>query len=280
MQNRSKVLKIIDNHNFRVKKFYGQNFLTDSFIITKIAEIACLDKNTPVLEIGPGTGALTEELLKRSKKVIAYEIDNEVIPILKENTDNYSNLEIINEDILKADLSRLKDEDNLVTVANLPYYITSPIIDLFLNKMPNIKRAIYMVQKEVADRLSASEGTKDYNSFSILVQYYATCKKQLFVSRKSFVPEPNVDSVVIELEKYDRTFKPKNETLFKRVVESSFKERRKTLINNLSNSFKIPKDTLKDVLCNLGIKEDARGETLTIDDYIHLTDIMEEMLWV
>lgn len=278
MQNKSSIAKSIEKHNFKIKKYYGQNFLTDHFITSKIAEISFANKDTTVLEIGPGTGALTEELLKVSKRVIAYEIDKEVVPILKENTKEYDNLEVIVEDILKADLSKINNlDENIICIANLPYYITSPIIDLFLKKMTNVKKAIFMMQKEVGDRISANINTKDYNSFSILVQYFARCKKILNVPRTCFTPEPNVDSVVIELEKYNRYFKPKNEEFFIKVVESSFKERRKMLVNNLSNAFKLSKDTLRNILNELEINEDARGETLSIDDYIKLSDKLEEL---
>lgn len=278
MQNKSSIAKSIEKHNFKIKKYYGQNFLTDHFITSKIAEISFANKDTTVLEIGPGTGALTEELLKVSKRVIAYEIDKEVVPILKENTKEYDNLEVIVEDILKADLSKINNlDENIICIANLPYYITSPIIDLFLKKMTNVKKAIFMMQKEVGDRISANINTKDYNSFSILVQYFARCKKILNVPRTCFTPEPNVDSVVIELEKYNRYFKPKNEEFFIKVVESSFKERRKMLVNNLSNTFKLSKDTLRNILNELEINEDARGETLSIDDYIKLSDKLEEL---
>ena len=280
MQNKSSIAKSIEKHNFKIKKYYGQNFLTDHFITSKIAELSNANKDTTVLEIGPGTGALTEELLKVSKRVIAYEIDKEVVPILKENTKEYDNLEVIVEDILKADLSKINNlDENIICIANLPYYITSPIIDLFLKKMTNVKKAIFMMQKEVGDRISANINTKDYNSFSILVQYFARCKKILNVPRTCFTPEPNVDSVVIELEKYNRYFKPKNEEFFIKIVESSFKERRKMLVNNLSNAFKLSKDTLRNILNELEINEDARGETLSIDDYIRLSDKLEELKW-
>ena len=188
-------------------------------------------------------------------------------------------MEVIVEDILKADLSKINNlDENIICVANLPYYITSPIIDLFLKKMVNVNKAIFMVQKEVGDRISANINTKDYNSFSILVQYFAKCKKILNVPRSCFTPEPNVDSVVIELEKFERKIKPKNEEFFVKVVEASFKERRKMLVNNLSSAFKLQKEELKNILKELEIKEDARGEILSIDDYIKLSDKLEELL--
>ena len=277
MQNKSSIQSQINKNNFKVKKQYGQNFLSDHSIVTKIAELSNLNKDTVVIEIGPGLGSLTKELLDRSKKVIAFEIDKDIVPLLKENLSNYSNLEIVNEDILRTDISKiLSIKEECVSVSNLPYYITSPIIDLFLNKMKNVKKAVYMIQKEVGDRICAHVGSKDYNSFSILVQYYAKAKKILNVPRTCFVPAPNVDSVVIELEKYDRAFKPNNEELFIKVVESSFKERRKMLVNNLSSSLNISKDDLRKILNDLEIKEDIRGEALTIDDFIRLTNELEK----
>ena len=279
MQNKKTINNQVMNHNFRIKKHYGQNFLSDHSIVVKIAELSNIKDDTVVVEIGPGMGALTEELVKRAKKVIAFEIDTDVIPILKENLSSYSNYEIINQDILKANLSMINEmEDECISVSNLPYYITSPIIDLFLKRMVNVKKGIYMIQKEVADRICASVGTKDYNSFSILVQYYAHCKKILSVPRICFTPMPNVDSVVIELEKYEREYKPDNESIFVKVVEGSFKERRKTLVNNLSSSLNLSKEKIKNILESLNINENARGETLSIDDFIALSNKILKIL--
>ena len=267
-------------NNFKVKKYFGQNFLSDSFVVSKIFSSANLNKDTIVVEIGPGKGALTKELVKRAKKVIAYEVDKEVIPILLDGVSAKDNLEVINEDILKADLSYLNDiEEELITISNLPYYITSPIIDLFLKKLTKIDRAIFMVQKEVADRLNAKVNTKDYNAFTILVQYEADVKKLFDVKRTSFKPEPNVDSAVIEINKIKRSFRANDDKFFERVVKSSFSERRKTLVNNLSRDFKLIKDYLASVLEELDLRVDVRAESLTIDDFIRLTNKLEELKW-
>ena len=278
MQNKTQIQNQINKNNFRVKKQYGQNFLSDHSIVEKIAELSNITKDMVVVEIGPGLGSLTKELLDRSKKVIAFEIDTEIIPILKDNLKEYSNLEVVNEDILKTNVDKILEiKEECISVSNLPYYITSPIIDLFLNKMKNVKKGVYMVQKEVAERICASKGTKDYNAFSILVQYYAKCKKILNVPRTCFTPAPNVDSAVIELVKYDREYKPNNEELFVKVVESSFKERRKMLVNNLSSSLNISKDSIRNILIDLGINEDVRGEALSIDEFIDLTNEIERI---
>ena len=279
MQNKSEIQNQINKNNFRVKKHYGQNFLSDHSIVSKIAELSNITKDTVVIEIGPGLGALTKELVTRAKRVVAFEIDTEIIPILKDNLKAHSNLTIINEDILKIDINKILEiNDECISVSNLPYYITSPIIDLFLKKMKNVKKGVYMVQKEVAERICALKGTKDYNAFSILVQYYAKCKKILNVPRTCFTPAPNVDSAVIELVKYDREYKPNNEELFIKVVESSFKERRKMLVNNLSSSLKLSKERIRNILNNLKIKEENRGEMLSIDDFIDLTNEIERII--
>ncbi len=267
----------LNNKNFKTKKRFGQCFLKDQNILKRIVELSLIKKEDVVLEIGPGSGALTKELLKVSNRVIAYEIDKDLIPILEETFKNNTNLELINEDILKANLSYINNlKENVISVSNLPYYITSPIIDVFLKKLTNVQKAIFMVQKEVGDRLSANVNTKDYNAFTILVNYKAKVKKLLNVSRTSFSPEPNVDSVVIEIEKYNRDLKAKDENFFIKIVESSFKERRKTLINNLSTI--LNKNKLKNILEELNLDERVRAERLTIDEFITLSDrIMEEL---
>jgi len=264
---------------FKTKKHFGQCFLNDDNIVNKIVELANLNKNTVVLEIGPGAGAMTEPLVKKSKKVIAYEIDKDVIPVLENRLKKYDNYEIINEDILKVDPSYINSiEDEVVSVSNLPYYITSPIIELYLKRLVNVKKALFMVQKEVADRLCANVGTKDYNAFSITVQYYAETNKVLYVPRSCFKPSPNVDSAVIEIKKIDRNKKAKDDKLFIKVVEAAFKERRKMLVNNLSSEFKVSKETIQNILDDLEIRTDTRAESLSIDEFIDLTNKIGEIL--
>jgi len=267
------------NNEFKTKKALGQCFLSDQGVIKRIVELSKADKETTVVEIGPGAGAMTLPLTKVSKKVICYEIDKDVIPILEEKLLGQNNYEIINQDILKVNPDYVCSlEGKVISVSNLPYYITSPIIEIFLKKMTNVNKALFMVQKEVADRICASVGTKDYNAFSITVQYYANTKKILSVPRTCFKPSPNVDSAVIEIEKYVRDFKANNDKLFELVVQAAFKERRKMLCNNLSNMFNISKDEVCGILDDLEIRTDARAESLTIDNFIALTNELEKIL--
>ena len=261
--------------NVKAKKKLGQCFLSDSNISRKIIELSNPSKDIVAIEVGPGLGAITKYMLEGYKKVIAYEIDNDVVEKLLTATKDKGELDLRMMDILKADLSYLNDlEEEVVSISNLPYYITSPIIAKFLDEAPKIKRMYFMVQKEMAERLSAKVSTKDYNAFSIMVQYYADVKTVLNVPRTCFVPSPNVDSAVIEIKRIDRLYKPQNEELFKKVVSQSFKERRKTLVNNLSST--INKDKLKNIFDELGLNENIRAENLNIDDFIALSDKLGE----
>lgn len=276
-QSRKDILSKVNKHDFKIKKSLGQCFLSDASIARRIAELSCATKDTTIIEVGPGTGAMTEHLLDVSKKVIAFEVDKEVVPILIENTHNNPNLEIILGDVLEQDLSFINEIDGeVISVSNLPYYITTPIISLFLNNVPKIKRMYFMVQKEVGDRLLSQKSTKDYNSFTIIVQYYAKVRRLLNVSRKSFTPSPNVDSVVLEIEKQNRDYKPLDEELFIKIVESSFKERRKTILNNLSSLY--GKDKARELLELSNIDPQRRSETLSIDDFINLSNIIKNEL--
>ena len=262
--------------DYKAKKYFGQNFLSDNTVLKRIASFANLDKETTVIEIGPGLGSLTKELLKDSKKVIAYEIDKDIIPKLENNLKDFDNLEIIEKDILKADLSYICSLDGkVILVSNLPYNITSPVISLFLEKLNNVDKAIFMVQKEVQERLCAKVSTKDYNAFTILVNYYATVKKLLDVNRTCFKPVPNVDSAVIELDKRETKIKSKNEIFFEKIVEVCFKERRKTLLNNLCVFLKTSKEETIVLLEKLDIDPLKRAETLSIDDFILLSNKLE-----
>jgi len=264
--------------NFETKKSLGQCFLTDPFIIDRIISETAATKENTVFEIGPGAGAITKGLLKTASKVVAFEIDKDVIPVLKENCIGLGDLEIIETDILKADLTIIEKYQNPILVSNLPYYITSPIISLFFEKMPTVNRAVFMMQKEVGDRITAPVNTKDYNAFSIIVQYLAESKKLINVSRKSFNPSPNVDSVVIELKKRERSLKASDYSFFKKIVYDSFKERRKTLVNNLSQSLNISKDILKEILLDMELNESIRSEALTIDEFVELSERLKEII--
>lgn len=269
--------KIIEDNKFHIKKKYGQNFLTDKKILDKIISSANISSNTGVIEIGPGLGALTYKLCENAKHVLAYEIDSELIPILNENLKEFNNIDILNIDVLEADVSKdikkyLSDCEEVIVVANLPYYITTPIL---LNLLQNIhiNRYIVMMQLEVADRICGKTQTKDYNSLSITIQYQASCKKLFKVPRTVFNPAPNVDSAVIEIDVYkDIKHKPRNESFFFDVVRSSFAQRRKTLMNNLINRFGPEKEKFTKILDKLGIKQNARSEELSVDDFVNLAD--------
>ena len=269
--------KILEETKFHIKKKYGQNFLTDKKILDKIIDSANLNSNIGVIEIGPGLGALTYKLLEKAKHVLAYEIDSELIPILNENLKEFNNLTILNEDILEADVEAdmkkyLSDCEAIYVVANLPYYITTPIL-LELLQNTKIDKYIVMMQLEVADRLAGKVSTKDYNSLSITIQYQASVKKLFKVPRTVFNPAPNVDSAVIEITRFKEIeHKPKNESFFFDVVRSSFAQRRKTLLNNLTNRFGNYKEKFLGILADLGIKENARSEELSVDDFIKLAD--------
>jgi len=269
--------KIIEDNKFHIKKKYGQNFLTDKKILEKIVDSANISSNTGVIEIGPGLGALTYKLCEKAKQVLAYEIDSDLIPILNENLKEFNNLTILNQDILEADVSKdikayFSECSEVIVVANLPYYITTPILLSLLQNI-HINRYIVMMQLEVADRICGKTQTKDYNSLSITIQYQASCKKLFKVPRTVFNPAPNVDSAVIEIDVYKEIkHKPRNESFFFDVVRSSFAQRRKTLINNLINRFGPEKEKFIKILNKLNIKENARSEELSVDDFVNLAD--------
>lgn len=276
--------EILEQNDFLMKKKYGQNFLVDQNILMAIVEKAKIDKKVNVIEIGPGIGSLTEHLLEYANHVISYEIDEKLIPILTKEFAEYDNFTLINQDILKANL---KDDINkyfhndypIYLVANLPYYITTPIIMNLLFNIKEISKYVVMVQKEVADRFAAKKGTKDYNSLSIVISYKATVEKALFVSRNVFMPKPNVDSeVVIFNLKQEISHKPRNEEFFYSLVRNSFANRRKTLINNLNQAYKVDKGQLAQLLTSLQINENIRSEALELDDFIKLSDALEMIL--
>lgn len=226
----------LDNNLFKIKKKFGQNFITDVNIINKIVDSSNVDKNTLVIEIGPGIGSLTYKLVNKAKFVLCYEIDNDVEPILKDNLKEYDNYEIIFDDFLKRDvLSDLKKYkyDKLMVIANLPYYITTPIIMKIIDDKINPDKMVFMVQKEVGDRFKALPGTKDYNSLSVYLNYYFDIKKVMDVSRNVFMPVPNVDSIVVCFDKKQELMYVDNYGIFFKLVRDSFKFKRKTLKNNL-----------------------------------------------
>ena len=276
---------VLERHGFTFKKSFGQNFLTDTNILQKIVDTAEIDKNVNVIEIGPGIGALTEFLAENAAEVMAFEIDERLVPILEDTLRDHDNVKVINEDVLKADLqTRVKEFENpnlpIKVVANLPYYITTPILmHLIESKIP-FAEFVVMMQKEVADRISAEPNTKAYGSLSIAVQYYMTAKVAFVVPRTVFVPAPNVDSAILKMTRRKQPLvEVKDEDFFFRVSKASFVHRRKTLWNNLTSNFgksEEVKNKLEQALENAAIKPSIRGEALSISDFARLSDALRE----
>ena len=277
---KSNTKEIIEKHGFTFKKSFGQNFLTDTNILNKIVNAADLNDEVGVIEIGPGIGALTEFIARKAKKVVTYEIDPRLIPILAETLAPYDNVKVIHQDILKADVASMieeefKDVKHIAVVANLPYYITTPILMGLIEKKLPIDWYVTMMQKEVAERLSANPGSKDYNALSIAVQYYTEAKIALNVPKTVFIPAPNVDSSVVKLTKREQpAVAVENEDFFLEIVHAAFKQRRKTIQNNLNQHFNdLAKEDVTKLLEEAGIVPSRRGETLTIEEFGHLSNV-------
>lgn len=274
---------VLERHGFTFKKSFGQNFLTDTNILQKIVDTAEIDKRVNVLEIGPGIGALTEFLAENAAEVMAFEIDDRLIPILEDTLGHFDNVQIVNQDILKADLQtelkRFKNPDlPLKVVANLPYYITTPILMHLIESKVPFQEFVVMMQKEVADRISALPNTKAYGSLSIAVQYYMTAKVAFVVPKTVFVPAPNVDSAILKMTRREEPLvKVENEDFLFRVAKASFAHRRKTLWNNLTSHFgKSDEIKLKltKALEEAEIEPSIRGEALSIESFGKLADAL------
>lgn len=274
-------IAVLQKYNFTFQKKYGQNFLIDSHVLEKIMDAAEIGKDDCVVEIGPGIGTMTQYLAERAGEVVAVEIDKNLIPILKETLADYKNVSIINEDILKVDLNRIVEEKNggrpVKIVANLPYYITTPIImGLFENHVP-VKSITVMVQKEVADRMQVGPGTKDYGALSLAVQYYAKPEIVAIVPPNCFIPRPNVASAVIRLTCHEK--KPvdvKDEKGMFALIRASFNQRRKTLANSLSNAqnLSLTREQVTEALESMQLSPTIRGEALTLEQFAALADIL------
>lgn len=266
-----KMQTTLNANNFHFKKSFGQNFIVDENLINSIITKAGIDKDTLVIEIGPGAGSLTTKLAKQAKQVLCYEIDKDLEPILQENVKD-SNVDIIFKDFLKCEV--LPDLNSytykkLYVVANLPYYITTPIImKLIEDKIP-VDKIVVMVQKEVGDRFKAQPNSKDYGSLSIFLQYYFRVRKLIDVSRNVFIPKPNVDSIVVEFSKENRDYGIKNEKLFFQLVKDSFTQKRKTLRNNLKQ---YDLETIEKVLNRYGFTLAVRAEQLSIDIFVDIAN--------
>ncbi|QIZ05981.1 16S rRNA (adenine(1518)-N(6)/adenine(1519)-N(6))-dimethyltransferase RsmA [Priestia megaterium] len=272
---------ILKKYGFSFKKSLGQNFLIDTNILKKIVSFANLTEDSGAIEIGPGIGALTEQLARTSKKVVAFEIDQRLLPILNDTLSPYPNVKIIHNDVLEADVAEVmreefNDMDDIMVVANLPYYVTTPIIMKLLEEHLPIRGIVCMLQKEVADRISARPGTKDYGSLSIAVQYYTEAETVMIVPKTVFVPQPNVDSAVIRLTRREHpAVSVTDETFFFQVTRASFAQRRKTLLNNLTSQLPEGKQKKEDILQALsasGIDPARRGETLSLEEFGRLSE--------
>lgn len=261
----------LENNRFNLKKKFGQNFIIDENIIDTIINKAKIDKNTLVLEIGPGAGALTYKLASTAKNVLAYEIDVTLKEILKNNLQEFNNVDIIYEDFLKADVvNQIKkyNFEKLYVVANLPYYITTPILIKIIEDKIAVDKIVVMVQKEVGDRFKAKPNSKDYSSLSVYLNYYFNTKKLLDVSRNVFMPKPNVDSIVVEFSKKER-LPLKDEQIFFKLVKDAFKQKRKNLKNNLKN---YDLNKIKEILKKYNFDLTVRAEQLDIDIFIDIAN--------
>ena len=271
---------LLDEHGFHFSRSLGQNFLAADWVPERIAKEAGLDENCGVLEIGPGIGVLTNELLKRAKKVVAVELDKRLLPVLDETLGEYDNLKVINADVLELDLHKLISEEfpgmRVVVCANLPYYITSPIIMKLLEDKLPIDTITVMVQKEAALRLCAEEGSRDNSAITNAVRYYATPELLFHVSSGSFMPAPKVDSAVILLTLRNPDRKPRDEKMLFKVIKASFAQRRKTVLNSISSSMSLDKTELSGILMSADVQPTARAEKLTLDDFIRIADALSD----
>ena len=276
-------IAVLQKYNFNFQKKFGQNFLIDTHVLEKIISSADVTKDDFVLEIGPGIGTMTQYLAEHARKVVAVEIDKALIPILEDTLKDYDNVRVINEDILKVDINKLALEENegkpIKVVANLPYYITTPIImGLFESHVP-ISSITVMVQKEVADRMQVGPGTKDYGALSLAVQYYAKPEIVANVPPNCFMPRPNVGAAVIRLTRHENPpVQVKDEKLMFRLIRASFNQRRKTLTNGLNNAsdLSFSKEEVAQALEKMDLSPTIRGEALTLEQFAKLSDLLGE----
>lgn len=276
--------EILAKYDLKAKKSLGQNFIIDTNILRNIVDAGDVDKDTTVIEIGPGIGALTEQIAKQAKEVFAFEIDDRLLPVLDDTLSPYDNITIFHQDILQVDFKQfeeehLSDASRIVVIANLPYYITTPIIMALLESDLLVQTMVLMMQKEVASRLEAKPSTKAYGSLSIALQYYTEVEVAFTVPRTVFMPQPNVESAIIRLDiRPEPIVKVKDQALFMKLVRASFQQRRKTIWNNLRKSleFKEQEEGLREAFVHSGIDPSRRGESLTIQEFAQLADAISE----
>ncbi len=271
---------VLQKYNFVFQKKYGQNFLIDPRVLEKIVDAARISDQDCVLEIGPGIGTMTQYLAESAREVVAVEIDRALIPILKDTLSAYDNVTILNEDIMKVDVGRIVRERNqgrpIKVVANLPYYITTPIVMSLLENHVPLESITIMVQKEVADRMQVGPGTKDYGALSLAVQYYARPEIVARVPSNCFMPRPGVDSTVVRLTIYQEPpVEVQDEKYLFALIRSSFNQRRKTLANGLSGGMGIPRERVTAALQEMGLPATTRGETLTLEQFAALSNLLQ-----
>lgn len=277
-------IEVLQKYHFNFQKKFGQNFLIDSNVLDRIIQSAQISNEDCVLEIGPGIGTMTQYLAENAREVVAVEIDKALIPILGETLAEYNNVTVINQDILKLDINQIVQEKNqgkpIKVVANLPYYITTPIImNLFEKKVP-LKSITIMVQKEVADRIQVGPGTKDYGALSLAVQYYAKPQIVTYVPPNCFIPRPNVGSAVICLNRYEQPpVEVSDEAFLFALIRASFNQRRKTLVNGLINAshLSISKEQIQTALEQMGLSATVRGEALTLEQFAELSRLLKRV---
>ena len=274
----TEIKRIASKYGFVFKKGLGQNFLSSQSVLEEIA-MASEIENEGVIEIGPGFGVLTNELAKRAKKVVALEIDDRLIPVLADTLGEYDNVKVINQDVLKTDMKKLIDDEfdgeKVSVAANLPYYITTPIITALIEGDLPLKNLVVMVQKEVADRIIATPGTKNYGAISVLCQYYTDPELVCTVGANMFVPPPKVDSAVVKMAfRNTPAVSIKDEKMFFKTVKAAFSQRRKTLLNCLVSNFTHTKAELTELMESVGIEPTRRGETLSLEEFARLSDIL------
>ncbi len=272
-------IAVLQKYNFVFQKKFGQNFLIDSHVLEKIVDAAQITREDCVLEIGPGIGTMTQYLAESAREVVAVEIDRALIPILQDTLSAYDNVTVRNEDIMKVDVGQIVRERNqgrpIKVVANLPYYITTPIIMSLLESHVPVQSITVMVQKEVADRMQVGPGTKDYGALSLAVQYYARPEVVARVPANCFMPRPSVDSTVVRLTRYQKPpVEARDEKHLFALIRASFNQRRKTLANGLANGVGIPRDQVTAALQEMGLPATVRGEALTLEQFATLSNLL------
>lgn len=282
LSDASVVKDLLSRHGFKFSKALGQNFLINPTVCPRMAEVCGADESTGVIEVGPGFGVLTAELAKKAKKVVSIELDERLLPVLDETLSEFDNVKIINADVLKVDLKKIIEEEfsgmKVAVCANLPYYITSPVIMHLLESRLPIENLTVMVQKEAAQRLCAPVGSRDAGAVTVAVDYYSDAKKAFDVSAGSFMPAPKVDSSVIKLDiRKQPPIELKDEKLFFRMVKAVFAQRRKTAANSISAGMSLPKDTVYSAIANAGYPETVRAESFTMDELAVLANAIYDV---